>query len=111
LHTLGPKPSIEGTAHDRLRLPWAVAAEAPVADAYRAYLECAATRSPSAKQYLAEYYAKFPRSSVASRHFEWVCGVVTVRAESDAVDLGAFSKEMAMACRSFAKYARRGDAP
>jgi predicted negative regulator of RcsB-dependent stress response len=86
-------------------------AEAPVADAYRAYLEYAANRSPSARQYLTEYYAKFSRSTVASKHFQYVCGVVTMRAESETVDMAAFSKDMAAGCRSFAKYSQRGDAP
>ena len=86
-------------------------AEAPVADAYRSYLEFAATHSPFAKQYLSQYYAKFSRSTVASRHFKYVCGVVTNRAESDGVNLDTFSSEMASGCRTLAKSAVRGDAP
>jgi hypothetical protein len=86
-------------------------AEAPVAEPYRAYLEYAASRSPSAKEYLDQYYAKFSRTTVASRHFEWVCGVVTVRGDSEAANLDAFSKEMATGCRAFARYSKRGDAP
>jgi len=87
------------------------AADEPVSDAYRAYLGHVAERSKSANEYLEGYYRKHTRQTVASRHFEVVCGAMTVLADRDGVNPEEFSVQMARACRMFQKGGVTGDLP
>jgi len=50
------------------------------------------------------YNAKFGRETVASRHFEQVCGVMTRLAQAEGVNPAAYSGEMAAACRQLGGY-------
>jgi hypothetical protein len=76
-------------------------ANEPVSEAYRVYLSKLASNSKSAAAFLEEYYAKYSRRTVASKHFESVCGAVTVFADHDGFEPEKVSVEMARACRMF----------
>lgn len=79
-------------------------ADQPVIPPYGGYLEHLATGSAAARSYRLAYNAKFGRETVASRHFEQVCGVMTRLAQADGVNPAAYSSEMATGCRQFADY-------
>jgi predicted negative regulator of RcsB-dependent stress response len=79
-------------------------ADQPVIKQYADYLEHLASGSAAARTYRLAYNARSRRDTVASRHFEQVCGVMTRLAQSEGVNPAAYSSEMAAACRTLALY-------
>jgi hypothetical protein len=86
-------------------------ANEPVSEAYRLYLDEVASNSKSAAAFLEEYYAKYSRRTVASEHFESVCGAVTSFADHDGFDPEKVSVHMARACRLFVREGVTGAIP
>ncbi len=86
-------------------------ADEPVAEAYRLYLNEVASNSKSAAAFLEEYYAQYSRRTVASKHFESVCGAVTAFADHDGFDPEKVSVQMARACRMFTREGVTGTIP
>ena len=78
-------------------------ANEPVAEAYRKYIHEVASNSKSASAFLEEYYSKYSRRTIASKHFESVCGTVTAFADHDGFNPEKVSMQMARACRMFIK--------
>jgi hypothetical protein len=79
-------------------------ANAPISSSYASYIRYAELHSPSAREYLMQYYAKYARSTVASQDFPHVCGMVTIRADADGIDMSLSSKAVADACRRAVEY-------
>ena len=79
-------------------------ANAPVIEPYRQYLDQLAAGSPVANEIRNGYFKKYSRDTVASRHFESLCGAMTEAAESEGVDADKFSPYMAKGCRDIAKH-------
>lgn len=86
-------------------------ADQPVIKPYGGYLAHLASGSVAAKSYLQAYNAKFGRDTVASRHFEQVCSVMTRLAQAEGVDPAEYSRDMAAACRQLAGYYPAGELP
>jgi predicted negative regulator of RcsB-dependent stress response len=78
-------------------------ANEPVSAEYALYLTKVASNSKSSTAYMNEYYAKFSRKTVASKHFEPVCNAVTSLAEKDGFNAETVSEYMARGCRLFIK--------
>jgi hypothetical protein len=87
------------------------AADAPVDDGYAKYLNSIAANSRGAAEHLERYYARYSRRTAASRHFESMCGAVTVLADHDGFDPERISVEIARACRMFTRGRTTGEVP
>jgi hypothetical protein len=85
--------------------------QSPVAEVHAGFLDFMAEHSPKAREYRNEYYRKFGRSNVASRHFEQVCAAMHAAAVDDNVDPSAYSNPMAAACKSRGRKYLRGELP
>ena len=83
----------------------------PVYGEYGRYLQRLASASASAKTYLLAHIDKYRRDTVASAHFEHVCGVMTHLALADGVNPNQYSSEIAGACRIVADRYPRNDLP
>lgn len=62
-------------------------ADQPIVNDYRRYLDYLAAHSPQAAAYEREYHRTKQRDSVASRHFEHVCAVMTALAAEEGFKL------------------------
>jgi hypothetical protein len=58
-------------------------ADLPIVDVYRSYLDYLDSRSPKAQAYEATYFREKGRDTIASRHFEHLCAVMTALAIED----------------------------
>ncbi len=86
-------------------------AEAPVAPEYAGFLTFLAEQSTDARDYLQNYYKKFSRKTVASQHFEQVCGVMHRLAVGQAVEPSKYSEHMSSACEQFSNVYSGRDLP
>ncbi|XVJ70638.1 MAG: tetratricopeptide repeat protein [Rhizobacter sp.] len=86
-------------------------ANQPVSEAYRIYLDQLSSNSKNAEAFLQDYYAKYSRRTVASKHFESVCGAATALADHDGFNPEKVSEQMARACRMFAPNGVTGSIP
>lgn len=71
---------------------------APVHEHFRSYLDALAAQSPNARAYRDNYYFHFSRDSVATRHFEQVCAVMTRMAQAEGANPELLSSPMARSC-------------
>ena len=78
-------------------------ANEPVVKEYAAFLDHMAEGSSNAKAYRDRYYLQFGRTSVASRHFEQVCGAMYQQATMQGAAVRSYSEHMAQACKQFAQ--------
>jgi hypothetical protein len=91
--------ALAGTLGVRL---WSdVRANDPIIPAYQGMIDYLAKESPKAGQYRQSYYDKFQRSTVASKHFEHVCGAMIRLAETDGKKGDGYSETMTRGCREF----------
>ena len=62
-------------------------ADLPIVPEYGRYLDYLTTHSSQAKRYVDAYYREHKRDTVASKHFEHVCGAMTALAVYDGFTL------------------------
>ncbi len=86
-------------------------ANEPVTAAYRHYVTQVASQSKAGTEFLETYFKKYSRRTVASKHYESVCGSVTVFADESGANPEAVSAQMARACRMFAKHGVNAEIP
>jgi predicted negative regulator of RcsB-dependent stress response len=83
----------------------------PVFAGYQAYLDELASRSTSAKKYREDYHALFERKTIASKHYEQVCAVMTRLAKAQGGEPEKISQKMADGCIQFGSYYITDDLP
>jgi len=86
-------------------------ANAAVVAPYREYLDDLAQGSTKASAYRQSYFQAFQRDTIASKHFEQVCAVMTRLAESDKVNTDRKSPEMGYGCRRLGRFYTEDDLP
>jgi hypothetical protein len=87
------------------------AANAPVDDGYARYLNAVSEKSRGASEHLDRYYSRYSRRTVASKHFESMCGAMTVLADHDGFNPERVSVELARTCRMFTRGRTTGEVP
>jgi hypothetical protein len=60
-------------------------AGSPIIDPYLAVINETAARSPRVRQRLEQYYAKYQRRTVASKHYPWLCDEIQQLAARDGI--------------------------
>lgn len=74
-------------------------ADQPIVIEYRQYLDFLVQRSPQAAAYQQRYFKAQVRETVASRHFEHVCAVMTGLAALDGFTLQEYPAYPALWCQ------------
>ena len=78
-------------------------ARAPIATEYAGFVAYLAEQSTDARDYLQTYNKKFSRNTVASQHFEQVCGVMHRLAVGQGVEPAKHSELMSRGCEQFSR--------
>jgi hypothetical protein len=78
-------------------------ATAPVVAEYAGFVTYLAEQSTDAREYLQTYHRKFSRNTVASQHFEQVCGVMHRLAIGQGVEPAKYSEQMSRGCEQFSR--------
>lgn len=79
-------------------------ADLPIVESYRRYLDHLVTHSTKARAYEAAYFREHERQTIASRHFEHVCSVMTTLAVEDGFELSDYPDFPSVWCHERSGY-------